>query len=107
MPSSARKNQILERRFKNHPLVVGEPGVGKTAIIRALADRIARGEVPSNLAHATLLELDTGALVAGAKLRGEIEQRLKALVDKLRASNAESESILVVEDFDALFGQGV
>jgi len=76
--------QILERRFKNHPLIVGEPGVGKTALIRSLADRIARGDVPSNLTQARLMELDTGALVAGAKLRGEIEQRLKALVDKLK-----------------------
>ncbi len=98
--------QILERRFKNHPLVIGEPGVGKTALIRSLADRIAKGDVPSNLAQARLLELDTGALVAGAKLRGEIEQRLKALVDKLRVS-ADAESILVVEDIDTLFGQGV
>jgi ATP-dependent Clp protease ATP-binding subunit ClpB len=98
--------QILERRFKNHPLIVGEPGVGKTAIIRGLADRIARGDVPTNLAGAHLYELDTGALVAGAKLRGEIEQRLKALIDRLRAAQ-DAESILVVEDFDALFGQGV
>ena len=98
--------QILERRFKNHPLIVGEPGVGKSALIRGLAERIARGEAPSNLAEARVFELDTGALVAGAKLRGEIEQRLKALVDKLR-SDPKSESILVVEDFDALFGQGV
>jgi ATP-dependent Clp protease ATP-binding subunit ClpB len=98
--------QILERRFKNHPLIVGEPGVGKSALIRGLAERIAKGEVPSNLAEARVFELDTGALVAGAKLRGEIEQRLKALVDKLR-SDTKSESILVVEDFDTLFGQGV
>jgi ATP-dependent Clp protease ATP-binding subunit ClpB len=101
-----RLMQILERRFKNHPLVVGEPGVGKTTIIRALADRIAGGDVPSNLAGAHLFELDTGALVAGAKLRGEIEQRLKALLDKLR-SIPDAEVILVVEDIDALFGQGV
>lgn len=98
--------QILERRFKNHPLIVGEPGVGKSALIRALADRIARGDVPSNLAGALLYELDTGALVAGAKLRGEIEQRLKVLVDKLRGVQ-DAETILVVEDIDALFGQGV
>ncbi|UQA61565.1 ATP-dependent Clp protease ATP-binding subunit [Polyangium aurulentum] len=98
--------QILERRFKNHPLIVGEPGVGKTALIRGLADRIARGDVPSNLAGARLVELDTGALVAGAKLRGEIEQRLKGLVDKLR-SVQDAETILVVEDIDSLFGQGV
>jgi ATP-dependent Clp protease ATP-binding subunit ClpB len=98
--------QILERRFKNHPLVVGEPGVGKTALIRGLAERIARGDVPSNLVGGRLFELDTGALVAGAKLRGEIELRLKSTIDGLRAS-ADAESILVVEDLDSLFGQGV
>jgi ATP-dependent Clp protease ATP-binding subunit ClpB len=98
--------QILERRFKNHPLIVGEPGVGKTALIRGLAERIAHGDVPSNLAGAHLYELDTGALVAGAKLRGEIEQRLKVLVDRLRGAQ-DAESVLVVEDLDALFGQGV
>jgi len=98
--------QILERRFKNHPLVVGEPGVGKTAIVRGLAERIVRGDVPSNLAGARLVELDTGALVAGAKLRGEIELRLKTLIDKLRAVQ-DAETVLVVEDIDALFGQGV
>ena len=98
--------QILERRFKNHPLIVGEPGVGKTALIRGLADRIARGDVPSNLAGAHLYELDTGALVAGAKMRGEIEQRLKSIVDRLRGAQ-DAESVLVVEDLDALFGQGV
>lgn len=97
--------QILERRFKNHPLIIGEPGVGKSALIRGLAERIARGDVPSNLVGAHLYELDTGALVAGAKLRGEIEQRLKSLIDKLRADQS-AETILVVEDLDALFGQG-
>jgi ATP-dependent Clp protease ATP-binding subunit ClpB len=102
---SRRLLQILERRFKNHPLIVGEPGVGKTALIRGLADRISHGDVPGNLTTAQLLELDTGALVAGAKLRGEIEQRLKSLVDKLRL-RADAETILVVEDLDALFGQG-
>jgi ATP-dependent Clp protease ATP-binding subunit ClpB len=101
-----RLMQILERRFKNHPLIIGEPGVGKTALVRALADRIARGDVPSNLAGALLYELDTGALVAGAKLRGEIEARLKTIVDRLRAA-PDSETVLVVEDLDALFGQGV
>jgi len=97
--------QILERRFKNHPLIVGEPGVGKTAVIRALADRVAQGDVPSNLAGTRIVELDTGALVAGAKLRGEIEARLKVVVDKLKSGT--DESVLVVEDIDALFGQGV
>jgi ATP-dependent Clp protease ATP-binding subunit ClpB len=97
--------QILERRFKNHPLLVGEPGVGKTSVLRALAMRIAAGDVPSNLAGARLFELDTGALVAGAKLRGEIEQRLKQVIDRLRAI-PDAEVVLVVEDIDALFGQG-
>ncbi|MBI4703415.1 MAG: AAA family ATPase [Deltaproteobacteria bacterium] len=98
--------QILERRFKNHPLLVGEPGVGKTSLIRALAGRLAAGDVPSNLAGARLLGLDTGALVAGARLRGDVEQRFKAVVDGLRAP-ADAESILVVEELHALFGQGV
>jgi ATP-dependent Clp protease ATP-binding subunit ClpB len=98
--------QILERRFKNHPLLVGEPGVGKTAIIRSLADRIAKGDAPSNLASTRLYELDTGSLVAGAKLRGEVEQRLKTVLDELRAS-PDIDAVLVVEDFDTLFGQGV
>ncbi|MFO0758049.1 MAG: AAA family ATPase [Byssovorax sp.] len=102
---SRRLLQILERRFKNHPLIVGEPGVGKTALIHGLADRLAKGDVPQNLTQAKLLELDTGALVAGAKLRGEIEQRLKSLIDKLRGA-PDAETILVVEDLDALFGQG-
>ncbi|MEM6788603.1 MAG: AAA family ATPase [Myxococcota bacterium] len=101
-----RLMQILERRFKNHPLIIGEAGVGKTTIIRALARRIAAGDVPTNLAGARLLELDTGALVAGAKLRGEIELRLKTVVDRLR-SVEDAENILVVEELDALFGRGV
>ncbi|MCA9617627.1 MAG: AAA family ATPase, partial [Myxococcales bacterium] len=101
-----RLMQILERRFKNHPMIIGEAGVGKTTIIRGLALRIAKGDVPSNLAGARLLELDTGALVAGAKLRGEIELRLKAIIDRLTAME-DAESILVVEEFDAIFGRGV
>jgi ATP-dependent Clp protease ATP-binding subunit ClpB len=100
-----RLMQILERRYKNHPLIIGEPGVGKTAIIRALAERVGAGDVPSNLAGTRFFELDTGALVAGAKLRGEIEARLKLLVDKLKSM--QDEVVLVVEDVDALFGQGV
>jgi ATP-dependent Clp protease ATP-binding subunit ClpB len=98
--------QILERRFKNHPMIVGEPGVGKTTIIRGLARRLAAGDVPSNLAGARLFELNTGALVAGAKLRGEIELRLKTVIDRLRA-HQDAETILVVEEFHALFGKGV
>jgi ATP-dependent Clp protease ATP-binding subunit ClpA len=97
---------ILERRSKSHPLIVGEPGVGKTALLRGFVDRIANGDVPSNLACAHVLELDTGALVAGANLRGEIEQRFASAVAALRAVPG-VERILVVEDLDALFGRGV
>ncbi len=101
-----RLMQILERRFKSHPLIIGEAGVGKTTIIRGLALRIASGDVPSNLAGARLLELNTGALVAGAKLRGEIELRLKSVIDRLHTMD-DAENILVVEELDALFGQGI
>ncbi len=101
-----RLMQILERRFKSHPMIIGEPGVGKTTIIRGLAMRIANGDVPSNLAGARLLELNTGSLVAGAKLRGEIELRLKSVVDRLRKM-PDAENILVVEELDALFGRGI
>ncbi|MBW2522652.1 MAG: AAA family ATPase [Deltaproteobacteria bacterium] len=98
--------QILERRFKNHPLIIGDAGVGKTTIIRGLAQRLAKGDVPSNLADARLVELSTGALMAGAKLRGEVEQRLKGVLDGLKSSDS-TESILVVEELHTLFGQGI
>jgi len=98
--------QIVERRAKNHPLIVGEPGVGKTTLVRAFAKRLATGDVPTNLAGARLWELDTGALVAGAKLRGELEARLKTVVERLIASHA-SEAILVVEELHSLFAGGI
>ncbi len=98
--------QILERRGKNHPLIVGDPGVGKTAVVRALAARIAAGDVPPNMAGLRLMELDTGALVAGAKLRGELEERVKRLVDSLNPEHEHRDAVLVVENFDALLGQG-
>ncbi|HNS95619.1 MAG TPA: AAA family ATPase [Polyangiaceae bacterium] len=98
--------QVLERRSKNHPLIVGEPGVGKTALIRALASRIAHGDVPPNLVGLRLLELDTGALVAGARLRGELEERVKSLVSTLTSDQQRHEALLVVENFDAILGQG-
>src|SRR5690606_26561980 len=73
---------ILERRQKSHPLLVGEPGVGKRAIVRALAGRIAAGDIPTRLANLRLLDVDTGALVAGARLRGEVEQRVRQLLER-------------------------
>ncbi len=93
---------ILERSQKSHPLLVGEAGVGKGAVVRALAQRIACGDVPTSLASTKLLEIDTGALVAGARLRGEIEDRVK----KLLSDVAGSPQILVVRNVEQLFGQG-
>ncbi len=95
---------VLERRQKSHPLLVGEPGVGKGAIVAALAHRLAAGDVPTRLVSVKVLQLDTGALLAGAKLRGEIEQRLRGLLDELSADH--SECILVVRNVENLFGQG-
>jgi ATP-dependent Clp protease ATP-binding subunit ClpB len=97
--------QILERRHKSHPLLVGDPGVGKTAIVGALASRIAAGDVPSNLSGISILELETGALVAGARLRGEIEERLKQVIGQMKGS-AGTERILYVNSIDSLLGQG-
>src|SRR5579863_8881918 len=96
--------QILERRQKNHPLLVGEAGVGKTAIIGALAMRIAAGDVPENLAALSLLELETGVLVAGAKLRGEIEERLRQVLAAIRGKT--KDTLLYVSGIDSLLGQG-
>ncbi len=93
---------ILERSQKSHPLLVGEAGVGKGAVVRALAQRIACGDVPTSLASSRLLEIDTGALISGARLRGEIEERVK----KLLAELASSPVILVVRNIEQLFGQG-
>ncbi|MGD0678863.1 MAG: AAA family ATPase [Polyangiaceae bacterium] len=96
--------QILERRQKNHPLLVGEAGVGKTAIVGALAMRLAAGDVPESLAKLSLLELETGLLVAGAKLRGEIEERLRQVLTGLKAGP--KDTLLYINDVDSLFGQG-
>ncbi|WP_394845687.1 AAA family ATPase [Pendulispora brunnea] len=97
--------QILERRHKNHPLLVGDPGVGKTAIVGALCMRIAAKEVPQNLAQLSILELETGALVAGARLRGEIEERLKQVIGAMKGT-AGSERVLYISGIDSLLGQG-
>jgi ATP-dependent Clp protease ATP-binding subunit ClpC len=93
---------ILERRTKSHPLLVGEPGVGKHAVVLALARRILDGEVPPGFAGARLLAVDTGALVAGARLRGEIEERVRRLL----ADHAGADSVLVFRAVDQLFAQG-
>ncbi len=94
--------QILERRQKNHPLLVGEPGVGKGAIVGALAMRLAAGDVPHNLSKLSLVELETGQLVAGAKLRGEIEERVKQVVTAYKGGGA----ILYISGLESLYGQG-
>ncbi len=96
--------QILERRRKHHPLLVGDAGVGKAAIVGALAMRIAAGDVPGGLARLRLLELETGMLVAGAKLRGEIEERLRQVLAALKADDRET--LLYIDGIDSLLGQG-
>jgi len=94
---------ILERREKCHPLLVGEPGVGKRAIVRALAERLASGDLPTSLAGARLLEVDLAALVAGARLRADVEARVKKLIDVTQAGTGEA--ILFVRGIEQLFGQ--
>jgi len=96
---------ILERRQKSHPLLVGEVGVGKRAIVRALARRIASGDVPTRLVGARLVELDLSAVVAGTRLRGEVEERLRKLFASL-SGRAGSEHILVIAGLEQLVGQG-
>ena len=98
--------QILERRQKNHPLLVGEAGVGKTAIVGALAMRIAAGDVPESLAKLSILELETGLLVAGAKLRGEIEERLRQVLAAVSSTTSASDVVLYINGIDSLLGQG-
>ncbi len=96
--------RILERRQKNHPLLVGEAGVGKSAIVRALAMRIAAGDVPETLAKLGILELETGLIVAGAKLRGEIEERLRQVLAAVKSGSRDT--LLYVNGIDSLLGQG-
>lgn len=96
--------QILSRRTKNNPILIGEPGVGKTAIAEGLAQRIVNGDVPSNLASKNIYSLDMGALIAGAKYKGEFEERLKAVVNEVLSS--EGEIILFIDEIHTLVGAG-
>ncbi len=99
-----RTMQVLSRRTKNNPVLIGEPGVGKTAIIEGLAQRIIGGDVPDTLKEKRLLVVDLGALVAGAKYRGEFEERLKALLQEV--THAEGEVILFIDEVHTLVGAG-
>lgn len=99
-----RTIQILSRRTKNNPVLIGEPGVGKTAIIEGLAQRILKGDVPESLKNKKLLSLDMGALVAGAKYRGEFEERLKAVLQEIR--EAAGELIIFIDEMHTLVGAG-
>src|SRR5699024_7638319 len=84
-----RTIQVLSRRTKNNPVLIGEPGVGKTAIVEGLARRIVEGDVPETLKHKRLISLDMGAMVAGAKYRGEFEERLKAVLKEITDAEGE------------------
>ena len=99
-----RTIQVLARRTKNNPVLIGEPGVGKTAIVEGLAQRIIRGDVPESLKDKRLLSLDLGALVAGAKYRGEFEERLKAVLQEISA--AAGEIIVFIDELHVLVGAG-
>jgi ATP-dependent Clp protease ATP-binding subunit ClpB len=96
--------QILSRRTKNNPILLGEPGVGKTAIVEGLAQRIVQGDVPENLKDKTIVSLDMGLLVAGAKYKGEFEERLKAVIKEV--TDSEGEIVLFIDEIHTLIGAG-
>lgn len=99
-----RTIQVLSRRTKNNPVLIGEPGVGKTAIIEGLAQRMVAGDIPDNLRNARLISLDLGALIAGAKFRGEFEERLKAVLNEIKS--ASGDIILFIDELHTLVGAG-
>ena len=99
-----RAIQILSRRNKNNPILIGEPGVGKTAIAEGIAQRILNGDVPENLKDKTIFSLDMGALISGAKYRGEFEERLKAVLDELE--NSDGRIILFIDEVHNIVGAG-